>query len=570
MGSSLPNELVAVMERMDRRVLPKWGKLGFDSRRGKVLPDADEHAFQMLLEHDQVDPHPRTGRMFALLDCIPLGSEKGASWFVHGSELVRIADDAELAGPLATGLVTLKTTKQMPTTTAPFERYRRVAWLIELLANDSDVDAARLKRALANADLPPASSFAATPRAPSSELLYWLLRSLILSEDALFKKVLAVASKSKAPVLRSAITMVTASANPRLAWSCALDDLRALVRRLGPKSVSAPPKKLKSGDALAEDAFERLLAELKKAGRRTKAGRTRALLEESYGQTLPKDLGALVDAYATLKVDSAKVWGWKIAVELPGDDFESWVEAQQGEPETSSLCFVQHFANLVLVGHATDGDLFYAYVDPNDKAHSEVWWYDHEQGAVYGPPEADSLATLSLLSELAHSASKAPDEERLEPVLQQLVGKTPMRGHFREIVASVGRGINFEKKYEPKTPAARYFGRAKWVMNLLRDGYFDPAAIKKALKAEKDRKLPSPQAIHFAPEALYWLSRSFWLNKDAELQALIKLAKKSRLPIVRSAALTFDALQSGRRELGTLQDVHEVRRDLLGSLGKVP
>ncbi|MDQ3365032.1 MAG: hypothetical protein M3680_06360 [Myxococcota bacterium] len=287
-----------------------------------------------------------------------------------------------------------------------------------------------------------------------------------------------------------------------------------------------------------------------------------------YGQALPRDLGQLAEAYERYKVDGTKLWGWKIALELPGDDFESWVEGQQEEPENSSLCFVQHFANLVLVGHATDGDLFYAYVDPTDRNHAEVWWYDHEQGSVYGPPEADSLATLSLLSELAQQASRGGDAE-LEPLLERLVGKTPMRGHFREIVASVGRGINFEKKYVPRTAAARYFGRARWVMNLLREGTFEPAEIKKALKAEKDTALPGPASIHFAPEALYWLARSFWLNKDAELQALIKLAKQSRVPIVQSSALTFEALQAGRSELGAIADVHEVRGKLLAALGKV-
>src|SRR4029079_9088017 len=60
--------------------------------------------------------------------------------------------------------------------------------------------------------------------------------------------------------------------------------------------------------------------------------------------------------------------------------------------------------------------------------------------------------------------------------------------------------------------------------------------------------------------AIYWLFYLFFFDKERELAECLDRVKKSTSPVARDAAALIEELAGGRKQLGTIRDLGELRR----------
>ena len=221
------------------------------------------------------------------------------------------------------------------------------------------------------------------------------------------------------------------------------------------------------------------------------------------------------------------------------------------------------FGGLHFIGYQGNGDYYLIETTPKVKGANQIIHFDHETFEF--SPFADSANSFALFT----SACTSQRDRQLSAaawkrVAAHLARRISPTWHFRSSLD----GAKFGYKGD-STSAARIW-RSRWIIYLLRqDGVvamedipetFD-ARFNPALNEETYTKVAAKFAL--PPVALWGLWTAFFFDNQSWLDRLLPLAKKEGARLTRDAARLIEELLAGRKKLGTIKDIHKLRKEFL-------
>lgn len=361
-----------------------------------------------------------------------------------------------------------------------------------------------------------------------------------------------------------------------LLWLHEADDTTWSAR---PDALADEPRASDALWAVAPDAF--LTSELLKLPTGARPPEAE-LFEQIWGTPLPDELGAF------LRLEEAgafkeRLYEWRPETErLPeapdGENlFEFLVRRDQGAYLGTGL--PEAFSGTVCLGSLGNGDTYLASIYDDRRASDDIsvspagprtlHCFDHEEHslALVVSPSVSRFVYFSALAQAIQDESVSPKVARR--ALDGLAGGINPTWHFRSTVEAVlGKKEKLEG-YEHPTMQSRYWeARARWIIYLLRnDGVVSVDDTKNLFHPNLNPVLDD--ALHarwkessqeFVPTLLYALWRTFFFDDKARLRDYIAIAKASPSRLARDAGELARALEDGRKELGSIADIHDLRR----------
>jgi len=289
---------------------------------------------------------------------------------------------------------------------------------------------------------------------------------------------------------------------------------------------------------------------------------------------LPAELDAFLrmrDEYNFVYQDIGewRIWGEDVWLPDPakGNLAEQIITMDQGN--YLGTCILEVAASCVYIGSLGNGDAYFATVNGRTPERAEVVYWDHETNDLEFAC-ADSLATLAYANHLlaAVTAEEEEDDDDARSLaatvenFQRIANRCRLPWHFGDLEEAA----EVEGEYEGTGFARFLFYRSLWINFLLRnDGVHEMDAVKRSFgildhgRMDLAATLQHPFLAKAPATAFYWLWRLFFFNKEEELRKVIALTKESENPLVRDLALLVEELQSGRRKLGSIDDIHALR-----------
>jgi len=304
-----------------------------------------------------------------------------------------------------------------------------------------------------------------------------------------------------------------------------------------------------------------------------------------WGVSAPPELALYLRALPeTGKVLFAIVPGYGAppSSEVPeGENLAERLIVQEQE-DTPGSPLLMALSGAVRIGSAQNGD---------------GWWlglYDHvtvkplvapwaRAGAVYSleqeskllqPAIADGLPSFVFTNALSESlVDGGLSEIAFRKKFARLRGRIALTQHF-EALHHFGLPTKKERaafRYKPKSEITRLlFSRSLWIYYLLKNdpavsvhdipNFFAEKANEKTSDAIWERYMARVDKL--PPTALYVLFRMFFFADEERLNETIARCRKSRSRLIRDAAQLVSELSLGRRSLGTIRDIHELRDEL--------
>ncbi len=305
-------------------------------------------------------------------------------------------------------------------------------------------------------------------------------------------------------------------------------------------------------------------------------GGLRARIEEYHGHWLPPDLDLMYRMREERRFGYCNYGEWRM-----------WDEDAWGpDPARGNLCeqlilmdqknylgtaLREYLVGLVPIGTAGNGDVYFSYLDLAHPENCEVFLWDHEERDLNGFADCiPSLAELNRLYVLDSGGGEAEGGDVLAAVqrgMKRLESRVAPSWHYSDVVEHG----EVEPAWKSKSSCGFLYYRAAWLDALLRQDsvrkleavsswfkHFIPYHAQYPFDNVKDYatlKLPS--------RAIYWLFYLFFFDCERELRECIDRAKSSSSPVARDAALLVEELAGGRKELGTIRDIGELKRRFL-------
>ncbi|MEZ4458774.1 MAG: SMI1/KNR4 family protein [bacterium] len=313
-------------------------------------------------------------------------------------------------------------------------------------------------------------------------------------------------------------------------------------------------------DAWYHTEFFDLLGAAKRAQSRGMVAR----LEADLNCTFPPDVRRFLEFRDTHNFGYTNFAEWRIwdaDLDLPdmgvSNRFEQLILLDQQNYLGTAMS--EAFMSAVFLGTAGNGDSYFA-TQAEDEDDFEILYWNHETAQ----PEfaiADRISTFAFANHLLNQVEEFDIEEEM--------GLIEERAHLSWHYSSIEEESGIEPTYNRRGNAMYYFWRANWINYLLRNNqvvkvagipdYFiaqihQGLTWEDVLKFHHIRQTPATQ--------YYWLWRLFWFNKP-ELAQMLELAANAPSPLVRDCGALIAELQNGRKQLGTIQDIHALREQFL-------
>jgi hypothetical protein len=309
-------------------------------------------------------------------------------------------------------------------------------------------------------------------------------------------------------------------------------------------------------------------------------------------ECFPAELETFLRLRDTYQLNWTGLGEWRISdkeVWLPDPEKGNLVEQmitrdQQNYLGTNMLEYASH---CIFLGSAGNGDAYFASLSGNTNGIAEVVYWSHDENALEFAL-ADSLSSFAYANHLLEVAARdeveyiEDDEEEEEEEVEDEDGNAEIdlpniAEEFNRIRARVRLSWHYHRLeevaqamgcYESPCHTRYYFCRWLWINNLLRhtrELRFVAKAFDLVDHGQEDleRVIAAGSLPRYPVTAFYWLWRLFFMNKEDKLRIAIAIASASANPIVRDMALLVEELQNGRRQLGTIEDIHALREEFL-------
>lgn len=247
-----------------------------------------------------------------------------------------------------------------------------------------------------------------------------------------------------------------------------------------------------------------------------------------------------------------------------GNLFEQIVVMDQNNYLGTAL--LEFLSNFVFLGTAGNGDVYFGHQNPADPGQCEVVFWNHETQQtefVF----ADSLSSFAWTNHLyCRLEDDDFDHDEVAADMALIADRVNVSWHYSSLVDEA----SVEPEYESNSRAIYYAYRAMWLIYLLRNNRVQDVEdcaemfwpdIHAPLKFEDAEKGPYLQGSTIT--GLYWLWRLWFFDKKEQLGRCLEVLRGHRSPVVRDAAKLVKELEDGRRELGTIEDMHALRQQWL-------
>lgn len=335
-------------------------------------------------------------------------------------------------------------------------------------------------------------------------------------------------------------------------------------------------------DFLEQGGFERYLAASNGFRKSSELPSGFVDFEKMWGMSMPGDLAQCVTLLTRAKKPAMYEWEFDVKgsfLQLPETEeentVEKWIKAFQ---KTYWIHPSDLFGGSLNLGFLGNGD-FYQYglydvrIDPK-LARNQIWLYDHEEHGFSEGPIAQDLSTLAYVGALcaAYEDEQMVSLAGFKKSFQKLKGRTGLSWHFSGMKekARVKHAKSFD--YQSQTEPTRFlFLRALWIQTLLqnedrmemadvKDVFFP--SLNEAIPAGKQEQILNKVGRN-VPTAMYWLFRCFFFKENEMLEACIAEAKQSAARLIRDAGCLVEMLQKGHKKLGTIKDIHALRKKFM-------
>ncbi len=256
-----------------------------------------------------------------------------------------------------------------------------------------------------------------------------------------------------------------------------------------------------------------------------------------------------------------RIWDQDLWLPNPDDGnlFEQLVLLDQ--QNVLGTAMMQYFAGWVYLGSTGNGDSYFAHPDRQDPGRAEVIFFDHEE-MMPTHAFADSLGTLAWANKCyVDLGEEDVDEDEWTERVQLLDGRASLTWHYQEMCDEA----DLEPEYEGVSDGRYNCYAMVWADCLLRQngiGEFEEMRdvfyenLHSGRSYERVRTRPSMKTD--VPAALYYLWRLFFFDKP-ELDELLTTMEDHASPIVRDCVKLIREFQNGRKELGVISDIFELR-----------
>mgnify|MGYP000020281396 CR=1 FL=1 len=293
-----------------------------------------------------------------------------------------------------------------------------------------------------------------------------------------------------------------------------------------------------------------------------------AASQDLWGHPPPPDLLAVVGE--TIDRRGPLLLEWRMGVEFlepsEANSFEQIVEIAQ--ENYLSFDLIELFGGLQWVGSLGNGDGWLVSLTEHHLDAStppRVYLFDHDELGL-DPAAARSLSHLAFLTTLqdAWRDTESISPEALRDAVHRIAPHTAPPWHFQDLFEQ----NDAEPSYDAESEPSRYlWSISTWIIALLRnDGIVELDDIPHHFHAELfpdiDDKPWSDRmagAIQHVPFGLYWLWRLFFFGDDVRLRELIDACAESPARLLRDASALLAQILDGRKQLGTIEDIHALR-----------
>ncbi len=305
-------------------------------------------------------------------------------------------------------------------------------------------------------------------------------------------------------------------------------------------------------------------------------GALRARIEGYHGHRLPPDLDLMYRMREERRFGYCNYGEWRMW------DEDAWAP----EPARGNLCeqlilmdqknylgtaLREYLVGLVPIGTAGNGDVYFSFLDLAHPENTEVFLWDHDERDLNGFADSiPSLAELNRLYLLDRGGAEAEEGDVLEGVkrgMQKLERRVAPSWHYSDVVEHG----EVEPAWKTGSSCGFLYYRAAWLDALLRQDsvrkleavaswfkHFIPYHAQYPFDRVKDYA-----TLQLPSRAIYWLFYLFFFDRERELRECIDRAKASPSPVARDAAALVEQLAGGRKELGTIRDLGELKRRFL-------
>lgn len=221
------------------------------------------------------------------------------------------------------------------------------------------------------------------------------------------------------------------------------------------------------------------------------------------------------------------------------------------------------FGGLHFIGYQGNGDYYLIETLPKEAGAHQVIHFDHETFEF--SPFADSANSLAVLSSAAASQSRSQlSVGTWKRIVSHLSRRVSPTWHFFDELGKAKLAYRGDRTVESR------LWRSQWIIYLLRqdgvqtiedipelfDRRFNPALDDALYQEIRDR-------IGHPPVALWCLWSAFFFDDAVWLDRMIAVAAKSRSRLVRDAGTLVAELREGRKKLGTIANIHTLRKQFL-------
>lgn len=291
-------------------------------------------------------------------------------------------------------------------------------------------------------------------------------------------------------------------------------------------------------------------------------------IELYQGMTLPSELRQFLRMRDNFEFSKSKLGAWHIVDEefgLPdpakGNLAEQLIVADQQRPHATGL--FEYFAWCVRIGRADNGDVYFATFDKRQPGNSEVvFWDQQEQQMPYYL--ADSISSLAYTNHLLATVQgeREGDKTTIKKKAKRLKKRTRLPEHYAEL-EQAGK---FEGQYEGNDVARYLYYRSLWIARLLQNR--DPGdlgdteaffSMVEVPWSDLDDAVAKGTLAQSPPAAFYWLWRCFLFQRSESLAMLMAHTRKGVNPLIDDMTTLVEELQAGRKTLGSIADVQQLR-----------
>lgn len=312
---------------------------------------------------------------------------------------------------------------------------------------------------------------------------------------------------------------------------------------------------------------EELLEEWKSMGvEQAEAIDYRDRCAEYYACEFPEELDQFLSWRSSHQFGFCNFGEWRIWDQdlwLPraedGNLFEQLVLLDQ--QNVLGTAMMQYFASWLYLGSTGNGDVYFAHPDRKDPGLVEVIFFDHEE-MMPTHATADSIGTLAWANKCyVDLGDEDVDEDEWKERFALLDGRAHLTWHYQELCDEA----DLEPEYEGVSDGRYNCWAMVWADCLLRqNGFGEFEEIGKIFydnlhsRRSFDRVRRRPSLKTDVTTALYWLWRLFFFDKP-ELDELLTTTEDHASPIVRDCVSLIREFQNGRKELGSISDIFELR-----------